>query len=125
MQATDIVKLSCETLIEMDEIFDEETADETLENRPAIQYPDGRTYGECVEDEKHSIRMINGRFVPTIRIKDKPLRLPRAEAMRYYKQKLRKAWITPSTEKGSSTGRGSAFESKKPTSNKCQVGRDK
>lgn len=81
-------------LIKIDDIFDEVTADETSKRALDIQYPEGRTYGECVEDEKRSIRMINGRFVPTIRIKDKPFRLSQAEALDYYTKKLQKVWET-------------------------------
>lgn len=36
--------------------------------------------------------MINGRFVPTIRIKDKPTRLSSSEALEYYNKKLQKVW---------------------------------
>lgn len=76
----------------IDEIFDEATENETSKTRPAVQYPEGRMFGECIEDEKRSIRMINGRFVPTIRIKDKPTRLRYSEALNYYKKKLQEVW---------------------------------
>ena len=88
------MKASFDTLGEIDDIEYDEFAEETTTKRATVQYPEGRTYGECVEDEKRSICMINGRFVPTIRIKDKPVRLSRTEALRYYTKKLRKVWET-------------------------------
>ncbi len=56
------------------------------------QYPQGRTYGECVYDELLSIRMIEGKFIPTLHIKDKPKRMNRSDALIYYTQKLRRVW---------------------------------
>ncbi|MDD3596426.1 hypothetical protein [Sulfuricurvum sp.] len=79
-------------LSETDEDFDESEMVASSKRRPDVQFPEGRTFGECIEDEKRSIRMINGRFVPTIRIKDKPTRLKRSEALDYYKKKLQKVW---------------------------------
>ncbi|MDD2367715.1 MAG: hypothetical protein PHQ90_00350 [Sulfuricurvum sp.] len=79
-------------LSETDEDFDETGMEASSKRRAEVQYPEGRTFGECIEDEKRSIRMINGRFVPTIRIKDKPTRLRRSEALDYYKKKLQKVW---------------------------------
>lgn len=51
-----------------------------------------RTYGECVMDEIMSVRMIDGEFRTTLRISNKPERLSREEAIRYYTQKLRTVW---------------------------------
>ncbi|MFA6628239.1 MAG: hypothetical protein WCS55_00595 [Sulfuricurvum sp.] len=79
---------------EIEEDFYESGMEESSARRPENQHPGGRTFGECIEDEKRSIRMINGRFVPTIRIKDKPPRLKRAEALAYYKKKLQQVWET-------------------------------
>lgn len=52
----------------------------------------GRTFGECIMDERMSIRMIDGEFRTTLRINNKPDRLNREEAMSYYTQKLRSVW---------------------------------
>ncbi|MFZ2889282.1 hypothetical protein [Sulfuricurvum sp.] len=83
------MKFSFETLTDIDKNFDDEMNEETsIRRRPATQYPEGRTFGECIEDEKRSVRMINGHFVPTIRIIDKPFRLHRNEALKYYTKKL-------------------------------------
>jgi len=79
---------------EIDEDIDKNEHEAYPKRRAEVQYPEGRTFGECIEDEKRSIRMINGRFVPTIRIKDKPARLRRSEALEYYKKKLQKVWET-------------------------------
>lgn len=57
-----------------------------------IQYSQGRTYGECVYDELLSIRMIEGKFITTLHIKDKPKRMSRSDALHYYTQKLRQVW---------------------------------
>lgn len=57
-----------------------------------IETPNGRTYGECAHAEVLSIRMIKGQFVSTLHIKDKPKRLSREQALRYYTQKLRHQW---------------------------------
>lgn len=52
----------------------------------------GRTYGECIMDEILSVRMVDGEFIPTLRITNKPDRLRRDEAIYYYTQKLRNVW---------------------------------
>jgi hypothetical protein len=57
-----------------------------------IEYPCGRTYGECILEEMMSIRMLNGEFHTTVHIKDKPKRLGRDEALNYYTNKLRTIW---------------------------------
>jgi len=57
-----------------------------------IETPNGRTYGECTHAEVLSIRMINGQFVSTLHIKDKPKRLSREDALHYYTQKLKRQW---------------------------------
>jgi len=88
MGSTNSVKSSCD----LEELFDDEIDVEIFIRGRVVQYPEGRTYGECIEDEKRSIRMINGRFVPTIRILDKPFRLSRSEALVYYTKKLQKVW---------------------------------
>jgi len=54
-----------------------------------IETPNGRTYGECAHAELLSIRMIEGQFISTLHIKDKPKRLSREQAMHYYTQKLK------------------------------------
>ncbi|MFA6396299.1 MAG: hypothetical protein WCW84_10075 [Sulfurimonas sp.] len=57
-----------------------------------IQYSNGRTYGECVMEELFSIRMIDGEFVSTIYIKDKPRPMLKENATIYYSEKLRQVW---------------------------------
>ncbi|MDD5160806.1 MAG: hypothetical protein PHI47_12180 [Sulfuricurvum sp.] len=57
-----------------------------------VEYPRGRTYGECVYDEIMSIQMIEGKFISTLHIKDKPKRMKRSDALTYYTQKLRDVW---------------------------------
>lgn len=57
-----------------------------------IDHPKGRTYGECVHDELSSIQMIEGKFITTLHIKDKPKRMTRPDALHYYTQKLRRVW---------------------------------
>lgn len=59
----------------------------------SVEYPQGRTYGECVYDELLSIRMIEGKFITTLQIKDKPKRMSRANALQYYTLKLRRVWV--------------------------------
>ena len=61
-------------------------------NNIRSEYPQGRTYGECILEEMMSIRMINGEFQTTLHIKDKPKRLRRDEALSYYTNKLRTIW---------------------------------
>lgn len=58
----------------------------------SIEHPRGRTYGECVYDEIMSIQMIEGKFITTLHIKDKPKRMNRADALNYYTLKLRRVW---------------------------------
>lgn len=58
----------------------------------SIDYPRGRTYGECVYDEIMSIQMVEGKFITTIHIKDKPKRMKRSDALAYYTHKLRHVW---------------------------------
>lgn len=57
-----------------------------------IEYPKGRTFGECVIEEVFSIQMIEGTFVTTICIKDKPKPMSREQAFIYYTKKLRRIW---------------------------------
>lgn len=57
-----------------------------------IEPPNGRTYGECAHAEVLSIKMISGQFVSTLHIKDKPKRLSRQEALRYYTKKLQECF---------------------------------
>lgn len=57
-----------------------------------IEPSHGRTYGECIYDELRSIQMIEGKFVTTLHIKDKPKRMERSDALHYYTQKLRRVW---------------------------------
>jgi hypothetical protein len=83
-------------------ILTEKTDNLYLENAlPAknirIEYPCGRTYGECILEEMMSIRMINGDFYATLHIKDKPKRLRRDEALNYYTNKLRTIWDSLNT----------------------------
>lgn len=52
----------------------------------------GRTYGECVIAEISSIHLVNGQFVTTLRICNKPDPLPREDAIAYYTDKLRRVW---------------------------------
>ncbi|MDD2367965.1 MAG: hypothetical protein PHQ90_01605 [Sulfuricurvum sp.] len=67
---------------------------EELELHPSIktEAAKGRTYGECVMDELTSVKMIEGVFMTTLHIKDKPKRLSRKEALKYYTHKLRVMW---------------------------------
>lgn len=58
----------------------------------SVEYPRGRTYGECVYDEIMSIQMIEGKFITTVHIKDKPKRMNRTDALSYYTLKLRRVW---------------------------------
>ncbi len=88
------MKCYFDTLTDTDDIVKDDLIEEAPKRGAIVQYPEGRTYGECFEDEKRSIRMINGRFIPTLRIKEKPFRMNRAEALAYYTQKLQKVWET-------------------------------
>lgn len=63
-----------------------------LHSQIKTEGPKGRTYGECVMDEIFSIQMIDGKFRPTLYIKEKPKRLGREAALDYYTQKLRSIW---------------------------------
>lgn len=65
---------------------------EELFKHQRIESPQGRTFGECIYDELSSITMINGEFKTTLHIKDKPKRLNRNEALKYYTHKLRLIW---------------------------------
>ena len=65
---------------------------EELSDYQRIESPKGRTFGECICDEISSITMINGEFKSTLHIKDKPKRLNRNDALRYYTNKLRHIW---------------------------------
>lgn len=56
--------------------------------------PRGKTNGECVQAEIDSIRLINGKFVPTLQIINKPKRMPRQEALKYYTPKLKTVWYS-------------------------------
>lgn len=65
----------------------------------SVEYPNGRTLGECLHAEVLSIKMIDGQFVSTLHIKDKPKRLSREEALIYYTRKLRALYnLDPSSE---------------------------
>ncbi len=57
-----------------------------------VEHSHGRTYGECVYDEILSIKMIEGKFISTVHIKDKPKRMNRSDALTYYTKKLRDVW---------------------------------
>ena len=61
-------------------------------NPQKIEFPMGRTYGECIIAELSSVVMIDGVFSQTLHIKDKPKRLKKEEAIRYYTLKLKKMW---------------------------------
>jgi hypothetical protein len=39
-----------------------------------------------------SIQMIEGKFISTVHIKDKPKRMNRSDALTYYTKKLRDVW---------------------------------
>lgn len=56
------------------------------------EHPNGRTYGECVQAEISSVKMIDGTFVITLQINSKPKRMKREEALCYYTNKLRTVW---------------------------------
>lgn len=66
----------------------------SLSNRDVIKVetPRGKTYGECVQAEIDSIKLVNGKFVPTLQIINKPKRLPRQKALEYYTAKLKASW---------------------------------
>ena len=51
-----------------------------------------RTYGECIQMESDSIEMVDGMFRVTLRIVNKPKRMSREDALRYYSKKLREIW---------------------------------
>jgi len=51
-----------------------------------------KTYGECLQAEAESIQMINGTFQITLQLSNKPKRMPRDEALKYYTQKLQMVW---------------------------------
>jgi hypothetical protein len=57
-----------------------------------IEYPNGKTHGECLHAEEAAIKMIDGVFVSTLYIQNKPKRLSREKALHYYTQKLRCTW---------------------------------
>lgn len=57
-----------------------------------IESSNGRTYGECLYAEVAAIKMIDGLFVSTLYIQNKPKRLSRHEALLYYTQKLHLTW---------------------------------
>lgn len=59
---------------------------------PRTEFHQGRTFGECVCDEIASITMVNGEFKATLHIKDKPKRLNRDDALKYYTKKLQHTW---------------------------------
>lgn len=70
----------------------EELEELPLHPRFKTEAAKGRTYGECVMEEIFSIKMIDGKFHTTLHIKEKPKRLSREEALKYYTQKLRNVW---------------------------------
>jgi hypothetical protein len=73
--------------------IDETCLEKTLSAKNIrIEYPNNRTYGECILDEIASITMINGEFKATLHIKDKPKRLNHNGALKHYTQKLRYIW---------------------------------
>lgn len=57
-----------------------------------IEHPKGKTYGECIQAENNSIRLVDGIFCATLRIINKPKRMPREDALKYYSDKLREIW---------------------------------
>lgn len=57
-----------------------------------IETPRGKTYGECIQAEIDSIRLIDGVFITTLQIINKPKPLPRNEAIAYYTAKLKLVW---------------------------------
>lgn len=59
---------------------------------PKVEYSNGRKYGECCIAEQLSIKMVDGVFIQTLHIKDKPRPLQKNEALSYYTQKLRSIW---------------------------------
>jgi hypothetical protein len=59
-----------------------------------IEYPRGRTYGECIRAELESIKLVDGVFQQRLHILAKPKLMRRKEASKYYKEKLRNAWKT-------------------------------
>lgn len=60
-----------------------------------FEQANGRTLGECIQAEIDSIKLIDGKFVPTVQIKKKPQRLNRQAAIKYYKSKLKNYWENP------------------------------
>lgn len=52
----------------------------------------GRKYGECCIAEIRSIKMVDGKFIQTVHITNKPNPLPRDEAIVYYTKKLKEVW---------------------------------
>jgi hypothetical protein len=59
---------------------------------PKIECSNGRKYGECCIAEQLSVKMVDGTFIQTLQIKDKPRPLKKDEALIYYTQKLRSIW---------------------------------
>lgn len=57
-----------------------------------IEHPKGKTYGECIQAENNSIRLVDGVFKATLQITNKPKPMPRKEALRYYGEKLNRFW---------------------------------
>jgi len=51
------------------------------------------TYGEACIEEQFSMRMVNGEAVPSIEHKNKPKRMKREDAAKYYNKKLFDYWI--------------------------------
>jgi hypothetical protein len=58
-----------------------------------IEYPGGKTYGECLQAESDSIALVNGAFRSTLHILNKPKPMSRREAYQYYNRKLQRIWI--------------------------------
>jgi len=50
------------------------------------------TYGEAYVAEKLSMRLVEGKWTKKLVIKNKPIRLPREKAIKYYKEKFFLYW---------------------------------
>jgi hypothetical protein len=52
-----------------------------------------KTYGEAHIAEQHSMVLKNGEWTQTVHIQNKPKRLPRDKAGKYYNKKLFEYWM--------------------------------
>ncbi|MDQ7061856.1 MAG: hypothetical protein Q9M43_12340 [Sulfurimonas sp.] len=63
-----------------------------MKAKPIKENKDFQTYGEACYIEKSSLYMVNGSWKKKIEIKNKPQRMKREDAARYYNAKLSEYW---------------------------------